>query len=273
MSIASWTSPPASASTLPISRAISSASSCLVLGDERARSGTGSRRASAPARGASSRTRPSRPRPPGRRLPRPTAGRSPISSPVAGLRLSNVSPPSAPTHSPPIKFWTVSRRVATRGESSPAAGYGLVDLTAGTCPECVRAGGPRMRALRRRRGRRSRWRVAPRAAVDDRPSRPGCPCSTRRACRTARPRAPAGRRNRSRLLIVGLGGGASPRALFAGFVVRQLGTSRPAASSSAFQSPAATSSSSELEAPLAQPHRLGLEDDAVLVPGDVPARP
>src|SRR5581483_8414990 len=37
----------------------------------------------------------------------------PIGSPVAGLRLSNVSPPSASTHSPPMKFWKVRAVVAT----------------------------------------------------------------------------------------------------------------------------------------------------------------
>ena len=45
-----------------------------------------------------------RPRPRGRRPPAPDFGKTPISSPVAGLRLSNVSPEAASTHSPPMKF-------------------------------------------------------------------------------------------------------------------------------------------------------------------------
>ena len=64
----------------------------LLLGQEVARSGRGSRRASAPGRGASPRRPPSRRRRRGRRPRRVDRGKTPIASPFAGLVLSKVSP-------------------------------------------------------------------------------------------------------------------------------------------------------------------------------------
>src|SRR5919201_2515091 len=106
MSIASWTSPPASALTLPISRVIRSVRSSFASSSRRAkrkrsspRFGAGTSRqsskavfAAATARSTSSAL---------------DLGNTPRLSPVAGLTLSKVSPPAASTHSPPMKFLKV----------------------------------------------------------------------------------------------------------------------------------------------------------------------
>src|ERR671937_3091477 len=106
MSIASWTSPAASASTLPISRDISSARSSLCSVRSCAkrkrmlpRSGAGTRRQSRYASFAASTA-----------LSTSSAderGKVPRWSPVAGLVVSKVSPEAASTHSPPMKFLNV----------------------------------------------------------------------------------------------------------------------------------------------------------------------
>src|SRR5919204_1956276 len=106
MSIASWTSPPASALTFPISRVIRSVRSSFAFSSRRAkrkrispRFGAGTRRqsskavfAAATARSTSSAV---------------DFGKTPSVSPVAGLTLSKVSPLAASTHSPPMKFLNV----------------------------------------------------------------------------------------------------------------------------------------------------------------------
>ena len=91
------TSPPASASTLPISRLISSVSSSL-RSSTCARSGAGSCRAPARERAATPRTRLSPPRRRGRRPRQSKRGNEPSDSPVAGTRDSNISP-DAPSSS------------------------------------------------------------------------------------------------------------------------------------------------------------------------------
>src|SRR6185436_4623672 len=106
MSIASWTSPPASAFTFPISCVIRSVSSDLCSAMSCAkrkrispRCGAGTRRhsakasfATATARSTSSGT---------------DFGKTPSVSPSAGLIDSNVSPETESTHSPPMKFLKV----------------------------------------------------------------------------------------------------------------------------------------------------------------------
>src|SRR5512133_844582 len=112
MSIASWTSPAASGSTLPISRDISSASSSLWSASSppkrkriSPRRGAGTSRhssyaafAAATARSTSSTSE---------------RGKTPSVSPFAGLVVSKVSPEAASTHSPPMKFLNVLTVVAT----------------------------------------------------------------------------------------------------------------------------------------------------------------
>src|SRR5919197_4546255 len=112
MSIASWTSPAASGSTLPISWAIRSARSsfCSVRSCAKRkrispRRGAGTRRHSSYACFAASTARST-----SSALER---GKTPIVSPFAGLRLSKVSPEPASTHSPPMKFLKVFVVVAT----------------------------------------------------------------------------------------------------------------------------------------------------------------
>src|SRR5713226_7415953 len=115
MSIASCTSPPASASTFPISRLISSVSSCLSRSRSWAkrrrsvpRSGAGTSRqcvkasfAAATARSTSSAA---------------DRGNVPRTSPVAGTTDSKVRPLAASTHSPPTKFLNCrTATLATRG--------------------------------------------------------------------------------------------------------------------------------------------------------------
>src|SRR3954468_13719942 len=106
MSIASWTSPAASGSTLPISRAISSATSSL-----RSASSCPKRKRISPRLGAGTRRHSSK-----AALAASTArsassaddfGKTPSVSPVAGLVVSKVSPETASTHSPPMKFLKV----------------------------------------------------------------------------------------------------------------------------------------------------------------------
>src|SRR5580765_2343456 len=106
MSIASWTSPPASAFTFPIScvirsvtSALCSATSCAKRKRMSPRSGAGTSRhsskasfATATARSTSSGT---------------DLGKTPSVSPSAGLTDSNVSPDTESTHSPPMKFLKV----------------------------------------------------------------------------------------------------------------------------------------------------------------------
>jgi hypothetical protein len=63
------------------------------------RFGAGTRRQSSKASFAAATARPT--------SSAPDFGNAPIVSPVAGLRLSNVSPEAASTHSPPMKFLKV----------------------------------------------------------------------------------------------------------------------------------------------------------------------
>src|SRR5438874_1354699 len=104
MSIASWTSPPASALTFPISRVISSVSegfsrsrTCAKRNRISPRFGAGTSRHSSKAARAASTARAT--------SSAPERGNVPSTSPVAGLTLSNVSPEPASTQSPPIEFW------------------------------------------------------------------------------------------------------------------------------------------------------------------------
>src|SRR5256885_974952 len=106
MSIASWTSPAASEITLPISRAITSATSSLCSASSwpkrkriSPRFGAGVRRQSSKAAFAASTARST-----SSALER---GKTPSVSPVAGLVVSKVSPEAASTHSPPMKFLNV----------------------------------------------------------------------------------------------------------------------------------------------------------------------
>src|SRR5829696_1096371 len=106
MSIASWTSPAASGTTLPISRAISSATSSLRSASSwpkrkrnSPRFGAGVRRQSSKAAFAASTARSA-----SSALER---GKTPRVSPVAGLVVSKVSPEAASIHSPPMKFLKV----------------------------------------------------------------------------------------------------------------------------------------------------------------------
>ena len=112
MSIASWTSPPASALTFPISCVISSASSALRSRSSSAkrntmppRSGAGTSRQSANASAAARTARST--------SAAPDRGSEPSTSPVAGLTESKRSPDSASTHSPPMKFAEVVPVAAT----------------------------------------------------------------------------------------------------------------------------------------------------------------
>ena len=101
MSIASCTSPPASAFTFPIScvmRSVSSsfwsATSCAKRKRISPRLGAGTRRHSSNASFAAATARST--------SSAPERGKVPISSPSAGLVDSNVSPEAASTHSPPM---------------------------------------------------------------------------------------------------------------------------------------------------------------------------
>ena len=110
MSIASWTSPPASAFTFPISCVIRSVSADFSSSSSRAsrkrispRFGAGTSRHSTNASFAAATARST--------SSAPELGKSPIVSPFAGLVLSKVSPEAASTHSPPMKFLYVSLAV------------------------------------------------------------------------------------------------------------------------------------------------------------------
>ena len=101
MSIASWTSPPASAFTFPISCVIRSVSAAFSRSSTRAswkrispRFGAGTRRHSSNAAFAASTARST--------SSAPDFGKTPIVSPSAGLALSKVSPEAASIHSPPM---------------------------------------------------------------------------------------------------------------------------------------------------------------------------
>ncbi len=106
MSIASWTSPPASAFTFPISCVIRSVSAvfsrsriCAKRMRISPRFGAGTSRHSSYAAAAAATARWT--------SSAPDFGETPSVSPVAGLRLSKVSPETASAHSPPMKFWKV----------------------------------------------------------------------------------------------------------------------------------------------------------------------
>ena len=111
MSIASWTSPPASAFTFPISCVIRSVRAAFSCSSRRARRkrisprfGAGTSRQSANASLATATARST--------SSAPERGNTPMVSPFAGLVLSKVSPEAASTHSPPMKFLKVSVVVA-----------------------------------------------------------------------------------------------------------------------------------------------------------------
>ena len=107
MSIASWTSPPASARTFPISRVIRSVSSSLC-----SRRSSPSRKTISPRRGAGTRRHASNASfaawTARSTSAAPERGNDASVSPVAGTIDSNVSPPSAATHSPPMKLSSTS---------------------------------------------------------------------------------------------------------------------------------------------------------------------
>ena len=180
MSIASWTSPPASARTFPISCVIRSVSASFSLLEQRARSGRGSRRASAPGRAASSANASFAAATARSTSSAPERGKTPIVSPSAGLVLSKVSPDAASTHSPPI---VVSKRRLRDGHCEGSRGRQEGASVSGKVP-----------GIRGRRRsaysacRRTRLRRAGRGLRGGRrsPSRSGCPCSTRPSCRRAR---------------------------------------------------------------------------------------
>ena len=166
MSIASWTSPPASARTLPISRVISSVSSSLCVAQELARSGRGSRR----ARGAGTRRQSSN-----AAFAAATA-RSTSAAPERGNDaerlagrghdVSNVSPPSASTHSPPMKF----SRVGAAAIAADPSVRGRRRRWRRTCPVARGAAAVALRRAARRSRLARRARVAAvgaRAPVDD----------------------------------------------------------------------------------------------------------
>src|SRR5690349_13135794 len=122
MSIASWTSPAASGSTFPISRAISSARSSFWSASSwpkrkriSPRLGAGTSRHSSYAAFAASTARST--------SSGPDFGKVPSVSPVAGTVVSKVSPEAASTHSPPMKFLKVFVVVAMGGDSiQPSVG-------------------------------------------------------------------------------------------------------------------------------------------------------
>src|SRR4051794_19865988 len=124
MSIASWTSPAASGMTLPISRAISSATSSLCSASSwpkrkriSPRFGAGVRRQSSKAAFAASTARST--------SSALDFGKTPSTSPVAGLVVSKVSPEAASTDSPPMKFLKVLVAVlATAGTLLRRVGVG-----------------------------------------------------------------------------------------------------------------------------------------------------
>ena len=202
MSIASWTSPPASARTLPIS-------AHHQLGELVLRA----RRSAAPTRKRISARFGRRHEPPalvrrlrgrrrrGRRPPRRTAGRRRSASPVAGfvalerLAARGVDPLAADVV---LKVFVPAVAIAPLRRSGSDSTTGARRLPR----ERPSSGNvPGTRARRRSRVcRRSfisgegfpcRGGRGP-APVDDDRRRSGCPCSTRRASRRARPRAPAG---------------------------------------------------------------------------------
>ena len=152
--------------TFPISRVIRSVSSALCSRRSSAKRKRIVAALAAPGRAASPRTPPSRRRRRGRRRPRPSAGTMPSTSPVAGTSDSNVSPPAASTHSPPMKF------------SKLGAGDGHAAILAPDQAPVDRspANVPGTRARRRSRDSRSLGELAaplaapavgPLAAVDD----------------------------------------------------------------------------------------------------------
>src|SRR6266545_4554453 len=133
MSIASWTSPPASAFTFPISCAIRSVSSalwsttsCAKRNKISPRFGAGTSRHSSNASFAAATARST--------SSPDDFGKTPIVSPSAGLTDSNVSPDAASTHSPPMKFLKLCVAVATtsilRG-ALPPAGAGVASPSPG----------------------------------------------------------------------------------------------------------------------------------------------
>src|SRR3954467_7183949 len=132
MSIASWTSPRVSSRTLPIlgvmsraSASLRSASSCAARNSSSALFGAGASRQFLEARGAAS-------------IAPPASAavdfwNSPINSPVAGLRFSNVSPETDGTHSPSIRLEYMGRRVPYCGHPLQLAtkGHGVSGLRNG----------------------------------------------------------------------------------------------------------------------------------------------
>src|SRR6266480_1977773 len=121
MSIASWTSPPASAFTFPISRVISSVKAgfsrsriCAKRNRIPPRFGAGTSRHSSKAAFAAATARST--------SAASERGKVPSTSPVAGLTLSNVSPDSASTQSPPIEFWKAFVPVVATGRGYLFAG-------------------------------------------------------------------------------------------------------------------------------------------------------
>ena len=145
----------------------------------------------------------------------------PISSPVAGLADSKVSPETASTHSPPMKFLKSSLR-SPRGESSDVGQAASGGRSTGTSPVRARR---RSRIVALPPSSRPARRSGPRAGRRS-PSRSGCPCSTRRACRRARLELPRDHAVDHPLIVRSVAVGARPAAMS--------GTTRPSSSTWAF---------------------------------------
>src|SRR5215212_9555661 len=153
MSIASWTSPPASARTFPIScviRSVSSAlwsaTSCAKRKRSSPRCGAGTSRQSSKAALAAATARST--------SSGADFGKTPSVSPSAGLLDSKVSPEAASTHSPPMKFLNVRVPVvATDAMLVRRLGLGEGARDAGAPPvaddsfAAVRLPGPPVRPL------------------------------------------------------------------------------------------------------------------------------
>src|SRR6266536_1233463 len=135
MSIASWTSPPASGFTFPISCVIRSVSSALCSARSCAkrnrispRFGAGTRRHSSKACFATAAARST--------SSGPDLGKTPSVSPSAGLTDSKVSPEAASTHSPPMKFLKV-RAPVTVTPAMLVGGVGLGERPRNASPATV----------------------------------------------------------------------------------------------------------------------------------------
>ncbi len=182
MSIASWTSPPASAAPSP-SRASSGRSARPCAREELARSGRGCCRARAPGRGASPRTRPSRRRRRGRRRRPPSAGSCRAPRRSRGRRLERLAAgrvdPLAADEVPEGRRRDRHAAILPLGRGSGVPAGSVV----GNVPGDARAAAVAQLALLRELAVASPRRAGGRAPCAGRrsPSRRGCRRSRRRA--------------------------------------------------------------------------------------------